>query len=113
MRLPQGVGQNLAVTVTPTTRCGQLRLLVNGQVIAGDPADGPGPHHVPTHFEIADMPAGPMVLELEATAAEPLPADIPMPWELPTRYRRAQVPGDSPTLRKPHRSVLTLCVAVE
>jgi hypothetical protein len=111
VRLAEGAGQDLEVMVRPTDRCGAVRVLANGQLLTGERgalgADERGP--APSLYRVRDLPAGPLVLEVEATSRTPLPSSVPYPWELVTKYARPPAEGR----RRPHRAVWTACVDVE
>jgi len=111
MHLPGGAGEPLELQVQPTEACASVRVLANGQVLApaaGLAADAPAT--APLVYKVNELPAGPLVLEVEAVAREPLPAAVPLPWERFLKFAPATPPGAP---RQAHRSVLTLCVLVE
>ena len=108
VRWPRGVGQDLEVRIQTTESCSGLRLLANGQIITAE-APGAAADRTVAVFRLRDMPAGPLVLEVEGVSKTSLPSAVPYPWELATRYARPAHDG----ARTAHRAVMTICLLVE
>ena len=111
VRWPRGVGQDLEVRIQTTEACSGLRLLANGQIITAE-APGAAADRTVAVFRLRDLPAGPLVLEVEGVSKTPLPSAVPYPWELSTRYARPAAAGND-VARTAHRAVMTMCVLVE